>query len=78
MTRVRPAKKSFSIDVNRIGCGFHHDSTAARSNVKAKKNPLSLLDREPLLVKIVMSDTSLVGSGEISLKGVLAFLRGSI
>jgi hypothetical protein len=43
----KAGKKPFSIGVNR---GFPHDPAAARSDVKAKKNPLLLLDREPPLL----------------------------
>src|SRR2546421_6296312 len=35
--RVKPAKKLFSIGINRIDRGFRHDPTAARCDVKSKK-----------------------------------------
>jgi hypothetical protein len=46
----KAGKKPFSIGVNRIDHGFPHDPAAARSDVKAKKNPLLLLGREPPLL----------------------------
>jgi hypothetical protein len=46
----KAGKKPFSIGVNRIDRGFLHGLAAARGDVKAKKNPLSSLDREPPLL----------------------------
>ena len=36
----KAGKKPFSINVNQIDRGFHHDPAVAHSDVKAKKNPI--------------------------------------
>ena len=77
---MKPTKTPFSIGVNRIDRGFLHDPAAARSDVKAKEIPLSLLDREPPLLgeDSDVWHTSRREWGDLAEARLFAFLRGSI
>jgi hypothetical protein len=73
-------KNPFGVDVNRIDRGFLYHPAAARSDVKAKKNPLSLLYREPPLLG---EDSDIWHKprrepGDVAEARLLAFPRGSI
>src|SRR5271170_1068010 len=76
----KAGKKLFSIGINRIDRGFRHDPTAARCDVKSKKIPLSLLNREPPLLG---EDSNVWHKprrepGDLAEARLFVFLRGSI
>jgi hypothetical protein len=68
-------KKSFSIGVNRIDRGFHHDPTVAHNDVKAEKKTFIITrsGASHSLMKTVIFGTGLVRSGEISLKRIFSY-----
>jgi hypothetical protein len=80
VTRVKPAKNLSALMLIESTVGFLYHPAAARSDVKAKKNPLSLLYREPPLLS---EDSDIWHKprrepGDVAEARLLAFPRGSI